>query len=58
MTTPAPDHDDLELAYLQRRQVHAQWAPFLAVPSHIKVYPDGQFWRIGAVRFDQEQAAA
>ena len=35
-----------------------EWAPFLAVPSHIKVYPDGQFWRIGAVRFDQEQAAA
>jgi len=30
MTTPAPDHDDLELAYLQRRQVHSQWAPFLA----------------------------
>ena len=30
MTTPDPDHDDLELAYLQRRQIHAQWAPFLA----------------------------
>lgn len=35
-----------------------EWAPFLAVPSHIKVYPDGRYWRIGAVRFDQEQAAA
>ena len=30
MTMPAPDHDDLELAYLQRRHVHSQWGPFLA----------------------------